>query len=82
MSLLFSLLLWGAALGMTVFWLWVIVIAIKKNNIVWGIVSIVINPVALVYALLNFDECKKPLMVLAFGFACSALYVGIPIFLM
>ncbi len=82
MDYVFSVLLLGIAVAMTVSWLWIIVIAFSNKETAWGVISILINPAALVYAIMNRDQCKKPLIVFVVGLLLFVLYVGLPFYLL
>ena len=68
------LLLLGAVMSL-VGWIWIIVTAFGEGELVWGIGSIIIPLVAIVYGIVNFDETKIPLGLLVFGIALR--FVGI-----
>jgi len=59
-------------LAMLVSWIWVVVIAFK-DSAGWGIGSLLLNPLALIYALKHRDRCKRPLMVFGVGLALYAI---------
>lgn len=48
--------------------IWMLVLAFKKS-IVWGLASFFIGPVLLVFAIMNWDVCKKPFLIWLGGFA-------------
>ena len=64
----------GAVAAMLVAWLWVVIHAFKES-VGWGFATLLLNPVALVYALLRPAKCKYPLIL--FGIALVVLLVGL-----
>ena len=48
--------------------IWLLVLAFKKS-IVWGLASLFIGPVLLVFAIMNWGDCKKPFLIWLGGFA-------------
>lgn len=49
-------------------WIWMIVIAFKKGDPIWGIACIFCTPIIpIVYGVLNFEECKVPLILIIIG---------------
>lgn len=46
-------------------WLWMIVIAFKHDQIIWGIAMILIIPVCFLYGVLNFNRAMAPLILMA-----------------
>lgn len=55
----------GVALGF-IGWLWLVVNAFRTSAL-WGIGSLLISPIALVFGLLNFGENKIPLLLSVLG---------------
>ena len=47
--------------------LWIVVNSLKNSGALWGVGSLLIPLVGLVYALLNFAENKLPLLLYAAG---------------
>lgn len=50
----------GAVATMVIAWIWVVVYAFKES-VWWGIGSLILNPVALIYAVMRPQRCKYPL---------------------
>ncbi|MFT5425676.1 MAG: hypothetical protein ACI9ZT_000608 [Gammaproteobacteria bacterium] len=48
----------------TVAWVWLIVIAFKSDQMIWGIVILLFTLPAFVYGLLNWDKAKTPYLLL------------------
>lgn len=57
----------GAVLAMLVSWIWVVVLAFKESA-GWGIGSLLVNPIALIYAITRAEKCKIPLILFFVGF--------------
>ena len=57
----------GGSVAVTAAWLWVIVIAFSNKETAWGVISILISPVAILYAITNKDQCKKPMVIFVIG---------------
>ncbi|MEO9931786.1 hypothetical protein [Rhodopirellula bahusiensis] len=49
-------------------WLWITIMAFSEGEILWGIGCLIISPISLVYGILNFQELKIPVLMLAIGF--------------
>ena len=49
----------------TVGWVWLIVIAFKSDQIIWGILILLFTLPAFVYGLLNWDKAKTPISYLS-----------------
>ena len=64
----------GAAAAMVIAWLWVVVRAFQES-VGWGFATLLLNPLALLYALLRPAKCKYPLVL--FGVALVFLLVGL-----
>ena len=58
---------WIFALMSFVGWIWIIVMCFQDGETLWGIGSIIIAPVALIYGIMNFGEAKIPVILLAVG---------------
>ena len=56
-------------------WLWITVMAFSEEETGWGIGCLIISPLCLVYALLNFQELKIPFL-LVLGGLVGRLAVG------
>lgn len=65
----------GAALAMLVAWLWVVFNAFQESA-AWGFATLLLNPVALVYALLRPERCRKPLILFGVGFVLFLVGLG------
>ncbi len=65
-SLIGILALIAAGVGV-IGWLWIVVTAFSEGEIIWGIGCLIISPLSIVYGLLNFDELKIPLFLVAGG---------------
>jgi len=66
MDSVFGFTMIGSVIAMLISWIWVVVIAFKES-VGWGIVSFLLNPIALIYALTRAKKCKKPLILFAVG---------------
>ena len=74
-EILITVVLIGGIIGviaMLISWIWVVVIAFRES-IGWGIGSLLLNPIALIYALMNRDRCKRPLLLFSAGFLLYAI---------
>ena len=47
--------------------IWILVLAFKKS-ILWGLGSLFLAPVMLVFAIMNWSDCKKPFLIWLGGF--------------
>ncbi len=72
MDSVFGFTMIGAVIAMLISWIWVVVIAFKES-VGWGIVSLLLNPIALIYALTRARKCKKPLILFAVGLVVYVL---------
>ncbi len=45
---------------MTVAWIWLIVIAFKSDQIIWGVLILIFTLPAFVYGLVHWDKAKTP----------------------
>lgn len=61
----------GGLLGL-VGWIWIVVHAFQKS-VWWGLGSLLISPVSLIFALIHFGENKKQLLITLAG---TVLYVA------
>ena len=66
----------GGVIAMFISWIWIVVIAFKEST-GWGIGSLLLNPVALIYALTRAKKCKTPLILFSVGLI---LYIGMIIY--
>ena len=48
-------------------WLWIVVMAFSEGEMLWGIGSLIISPLAIVYGIMNFQELKIPLGMMVGG---------------
>jgi len=64
----------GVALSL-VGWLWLVVNAFRESAL-WGIGSLIISPIALIFGLLNFGENKIPLLLSIAGLALYFMGAG------
>ena len=48
-------------------WLWIVVMAFSEGEMLWGIGSLIISPIAIVYGIMNFQELKIPLGMMVGG---------------
>ena len=48
---------------MVVSWIWVVIIAFRDDGFLWGIGSLLLGVVGVIYMFLNFDECRTPFWV-------------------
>lgn len=64
----------GVALSL-VGWLWLVVNAFRASAL-WGIGSLVISPIALVFGLLNLGENKIPLLLAVAGLVLYFIGAG------
>jgi len=48
--------------------IWIAIIAFQNDETLMGIFSLICGIVALVYGIQNMEQCKVPLIILAFGF--------------
>jgi hypothetical protein len=64
----------GVALGL-VGWLWLVVNAFRSSPL-WGVGSLLISPIALVFGLLNFAENKIPLLLAVAGLVLYFMGAG------
>jgi hypothetical protein len=64
----------GVALSF-VGWLWLVVNAFRQSAM-WGIGSLLISPIALIFGLLNFAENKIPLLLCVVGIVLYFMCVG------
>ena len=64
----------GVALGF-IGWLWLVVNAFRTSAL-WGVGSLLISPIALVFGLLNFGENKIPLLLSVVGIAMFFMGYG------
>lgn len=64
----------GVALSL-VGWLWLVVNAFRESAL-WGIGSLVISPIALIFGLLNFGENKIPLLLSVLGIVLYFMGAG------
>ncbi|GAB3104149.1 hypothetical protein [Lysobacter terrae] len=64
----------GVALGF-IGWLWLVVNAFRSSAL-WGIGSLVISPIALIFGLLNFAENKIPLLLSVLGLVLYFMGAG------
>ena len=49
-------------------WLWIAVMAFNEGEVLWGLGCLIISPLCIVYAILNFEELKIPLFMVCGGF--------------
>lgn len=56
-------------------WLWIVVNAFRES-VLWGVGSLLISPVALVFAIINFGANKIPLLLCVIGIVL--LFMGMP----
>ena len=49
-------------------WLWIVVLAFSEGETLWGIGSLIIPLVALIFGIMNFEETKIPLLLMGIGF--------------
>jgi len=64
----------GVALGF-IGWLWLVVNAFRTSAL-WGVGSLVISPIALIFGLLNFGENKIPLLLSVLGLVLYFMGAG------
>lgn len=57
---------------MMVAWIWLIVIAFKSDETAWGVVMILFPPICVIYALMNFNKAKIPLVMIVLSVALIA----------
>jgi hypothetical protein len=69
---LLILLLIGALCGM-VGGIWIVVIAIKNGDLLYGIGGLFCGLLLLIYAIQNLDECKIPLGLMVIGTIASVV---------
>lgn len=62
------ILLWFGMIAFLVGAVWIAVIAFQAGEVWWGIGSLLIPLVTLIYAVQNFEECKIPFGIAAVGF--------------
>ena len=48
----------------TVAWIWLIIIAFKEGQVVWGVVMILFAPACLLYGILNWSKANIPFILL------------------
>lgn len=53
--------------------IWIIVLAFKAGDIIWGVISIFCGIVGLVYGFMNFDRCKVPTIMMMIGIVVSVV---------
>lgn len=56
-------------------WLWLVVNAFRESAL-WGIGSLIISPIALIFGLLNFGENKIPLLLSLVGLVMYFMGAG------
>ena len=61
MTTIFGIIVTGA-------WIWLIVIAFKSNQILWGILILIFSLPAFVYGLLHWDKAKVPYLLFVGAF--------------
>ena len=64
----------GVALSV-IGWLWLVVNAFRESAL-WGIGSLIISPIALIFGLLNFSENKIPLLLSVLGIVLYFMGAG------
>ena len=64
----------GMALGL-IGWLWIVVNAFRES-VLWGVGSLLISPIALVFAVINFGANKIPLLLCVIGIVL--VFMGMP----
>lgn len=64
----------GVALSL-VGWLWLVVNAFRESAL-WGIGSLLISPIALVFGLINFGQNRIPLLLCLVGIVMYFMGVG------
>lgn len=64
----------GVALGF-IGWLWLVVNAFRTSAL-WGVGSLLISPIALIFGLLNFGENKIPLLLSVLGLVLYFMGAG------
>ena len=64
----------GVALGF-IGWLWLVVNAFRTSAL-WGVGSLVISPIALIFGLLNFGENKSPRLLSVLGLVLYFMGAG------
>ena len=57
------------SLALMVAWIWIIVIAFKNEETIWGIALIVFFPAAYVYGIMRWKTAAVPFVILCIGFA-------------
>lgn len=67
MAALFVTLVFIASILGLVGWIWIVVLAFSEGETLWGVGCFCFAPLCFVYGILNFDECKVPLILLAAG---------------
>ena len=58
-------------------WIWVVVIAFREDGFLWGIGSLLIGLVALIYMLMHFDECRTPFWLTVAGIILAVIGIMI-----
>lgn len=64
----------GVAIGF-IGWLWLVVNAFRTSAL-WGVGSLLISPIALIFGLLNFGENKIPLLLSVLGLVLYFMGAG------
>lgn len=59
-----------AAVG-TIGWLWIVGIALKEREIIWGVGCLFFPPLSVAYGTLNFYEARIPLFIVTIGYGLN-----------
>jgi hypothetical protein len=59
----------------TVGWVWLIVIAFKSDQIIWGILILLFTLPAFVYGLLNWDKAKTPYLLFVGSIVLMIMFI-------
>ena len=70
---LLSVLTVVAVIASIVGWLWIVVLAFSDGETLWGIGSLIIPLVAVIYGILNYGDTKMPMILLAGGFVARII---------
>ena len=76
MGILETILFFAGVILAFVGWIWILVIAFKES-LVWGLCSLFIPFVVLIFAFMHWEECKKPFGIYVAG---VLFYVGAIVF--
>ena len=66
---------WLGVVLSVVGWLWLVVNAFRTSTM-WGIGSLLISPISLIFGLLNFAENKIPLLLSVVGIVLYFMGIG------